>query len=123
MKTVTFDSSKLLAVSKNGLEYVDDQGCRCTIDFQTCRENVRNRLKMPEWRLARQPDYVGFRDILGKPPHITLATNPPTRFLSPVPGPSVNDPGKRSSSLAAPDFDEFQVRLFDEAGVSTFDVT
>ena len=123
MKTVTFDSSKLLAVSKDGLEYVDDQGCRCTIDFHTCRENVRNRLKMPEWRWARDPDYVGFRDILGKPPHITLATNPPTRFLFPMPGPSVQDPGKRSSSLEPPDFDEFQVRLFNEAGVKTLDMT
>ena len=123
MKTVTFDKNKLLAVSKNGLEYVDDQGCRCTIDFQTCRENVRNRLKMPEWRWARKPDYVGFRDILGKPPHITLASNPPTRFLFPMPAPSVQDPGERSSSLAPPDFDEFQVRLFNEAGMKTLDMT
>jgi hypothetical protein len=112
LKTVTFDKSKLLGVSKNGLEYVDDQGGRCAIDFRICRENVRNQLKMPEWRWARHPDYVGFRDILAKPPHITLATNPPTRFVFPMLGPSVQD-----------DFDEFQMRLFEEAGVKTFDMT
>ena len=78
---------------------------------------------MPEWRWARDPNYVAFRDILGEPPHITFATNPPTRFLFPIPGPSVQDPAKKSSSLEPLDFDEFQVRLFNEAGVKTFDMT
>ena len=109
MKTVTFDKSTLLGVSKNGLEYVDDQGCRCAIDFQTCRENVRKRLRRPERLWARDPNYVGFRDVLAKPPHITLATDPPTRFVFPMPGPG--------------GFDAFQVRLFNEAGVKTLDMT
>jgi len=123
LKTATFDKSKLLGVSKDGLEYLDDQGCRCAIDFQTCRENVQKRLKRPDQLWARDPNYVGFRDVLAKPPHITLATNPPTRFLFPVPEPPVENPGRNSSSLEPPDFDEFQTRLFFEAGVKTFDMT
>ena len=122
MKTVTFDKSKLLSISKNGLEYVDDQGCRCAIDFHTCRENVQNTLKRAERLWARDPNYVGFRNILAKPPHITLATNPLTRFLFPMPGPSVQDPGN-SSSLEPRDFYEFEMRLLNEAGVKTFDMT
>jgi hypothetical protein len=98
LKTVTFDKSKLVGVSKSGLEYVDDQGCICSIDFHMCRENVRNQLKMPGWRWYRYSNYVGFRDILAKPAHITLATDPPTRFVFRVPGPSGQDPGKKSSS-------------------------
>ena len=123
MKTVTFYKSKLLSMSEDGLEYVDDQGCRCTIDFHTCRENVRNQLKMPEWRWARDPDYVGFRDVLAKPPHITLATNLPTRFVFPSPGSSAQDPGKKSSSLVSDDFYKFQMYLFNQAGVKTLDMT
>jgi hypothetical protein len=97
-KTVTFDKSKLLSVTKDGLEHVDDQGCRCAIDFRTCRENFPD------------PNYVAYRDIDASPPHITFATNPPTRFVFPKPR---TDRG----------FLEFQMRLFYEAGVQTFDMT
>ena len=110
MKTVTFDRSKLLSVSKDGLEYVDDQGCRCAIDFHTCRENVRKQMHPPERPWDRDPNYVAVRDSEAKPPHITLSTNPPTRFVFPVPDPNH-------------EFEEFQFRLFREAGVKTFDMT
>jgi hypothetical protein len=123
LKTVTFDKSKLLGVSKDGLEYVDDQGCSCAIDFHSCRENFQKEMHVPERLWARDPNYVAVRDILAKPPHITLATNPPTRFVFPMPAPSVQDPGKKSSSLEPRDFYEFQMRLFKEAGVKTFDMT
>jgi len=123
LKTVTFDKSKLLSVSKDGLEYVDDLGCRCAIDFHSCRENFQKEMHVPERLWARDPNYVAFRDIDVKPPHITFATSPPTRFLFPMPGPSVNDPGRKSSSLEHRDFYEFQMRLFNEAGVKTFDMT
>jgi hypothetical protein len=123
LKTVTFAKSTVLGVSKNGFDYVDDQECSCSIDFHTCRENVRNQLKMPEWRWASDPDYVGFRDVLAKPPHITLATNPPTRFVFPSPGSSAQDPGKESSSLVSDDFYKFQMHLFNQAGVKTLDMT
>ena len=107
LKTVTFDNSKLLSVSKDGLEYVDDQGCRCAIDFHTCRENFKKQ-RVPERLWAKDWNYVAIRDIEAKPPHITFATNPPTRFVFAMPG---------------PDFLEFQLRLFSEGGVDTFDVT
>jgi hypothetical protein len=77
---------------------------------------------MPEWLWARHPNYVGFRDVVAEPPHITLATNPPTRILFPMPGPSANVPGK-SSSLEPRDFYEFEMRLFKEAGAETLDMT
>jgi hypothetical protein len=123
LKTVTFDKSKLLVVSKNGLEYLDDAGCSCTVDFHTCRENALDLLRMPALLWARHPNYVGLRNIEGEPPYITLATDPPTRFLFPMPGPSVKDPGKESSSLELRDFYEFDMLLHREAGVLTFDVT
>ena len=122
LKTVTFDKSKLLSVSKDGLEYVDDQGCRRVVDFHTCRENVQ-RETAAGWTGTRDPNYVGFRDIEAKPPRITLATNPPARFVFPMPGPSVKVRGRESSSLGLRDFHEFQVRLFYEAGVKTIDMT
>jgi len=120
LKTVTFDKSKLLSVSKDGLEYVDDQGCRCAIDFHTCGENFQKEMHMPGWLQVRQ-SYVGFHDIGAK--HITLATSPPTRFVFPMPGPSLKDPGRKSSSLEPRDFYEFQMRLFNEAGVRILDIT
>lgn len=110
MKTVTFDKSKLLSMSKDGLEYVDDQGCRCTIDFHNCRENFKKK-HVPERLWARVSDYVAVRDIEAKPPHITFATNPPTRFVFQMPDSSFHD------------FQELQFRLFREAGVMTFDMT
>jgi len=110
LKTVTFDKSKLLSMSKEGLEYVDDQGCRCTIDFHTCRENFKKK-HVPERLWDRVSDYVTVRDIEAKPPHITFATNPPTRFVFQMPDPNFHD------------FQELQFRLFREAGVMTFDMT
>jgi len=77
------------------------------------------------WVGARKSkhDYVGFRDIEANPPHITLATNPPTRFVFPRPGPSVKVPGRKVASLEPRDFYDFQMRLFYEAGVKTLDMT
>ena len=113
LKTVTFDKSKLLSVSKDGLEYVDDQGCRCVVDFHTRRENVQKELGSGRWQPKPSSDsltwYVGFRDIEAK--HITLATNPPTRFVFPMPDPN-----------SFREFQEFQYRLFREAGVKTLDM-
>jgi len=97
-------------MSEDGLEYVDDQGCRCTIDFHTCRENFKKK-HVPERLWARVSDYVAVRDIEAKPPHITFATNPPTRFVFPMPDPNFYE------------FQELQLRLFREAGVMTFDMT
>jgi hypothetical protein len=123
LKTVTFDTSRLLLVNKNGLEYVDDEGCRCAIDFHSCRENARDLLKIPAWLWARHPNYVGLRNILGEPPYIALASDPPTRFLFSMPGPAAKDPGKESASLEPRDFYEFDLRLNREGGVLTFDMT
>ena len=122
MKTVTFDESKLLSVCNDGLEYVDEEGCRCVIDFHSCRENFKRQMHPPERLWARDPNYVAVRDIEAKPPHITFATNPPTRFVFPIPGPSVKDPGRKSSTLEPRDFYEFQMRLFNEAEVKTCDI-
>jgi len=110
LKTVTFDKSKLLSMSKEGLEYVDDQGCRCTIDFHTCRENFKKK-HVPERLWARVSDYVAVRDIEAKPPHITFATNPPTRFVFQMP-----DPISMTSK-------SYNSAFFREAGVMTFDMT
>jgi hypothetical protein len=54
---------------------------------------------------------------------ITLATDPPTRFVFPMPEPSVKNPGRKSASLEPRDFYEFEMRLFDAAGVRTVDLT
>ena len=121
MKTVTFDNGKLLSISRDCLEYVDDEGARCTIDFHVCRENFQK--DTVGWRGASNPHYVGSRDILANPPHITLATDPPTRFVFPMPEPSVSLPEGESSSLEPRDFFAFQMRLYREAEVRTVDMT
>jgi hypothetical protein len=110
LKTVTFDQRKLLSLSKDGLEYVDDQGNRCAIDFHACHENFKKQ-HVPERLWARVPNYVAVRDIEAKPAHITFATIPPTRFVFPM------------RDLTFHEFQELQLRLFREAGVMTFDMT
>src|SRR5712671_67644 len=121
LKAVTFDESQLPSMSKDGLEYLDDQGCQSAINFDICRENFRRG--SAGWRGAGNSKYVGLRDILAKPPHITLATDLLTRFVFPMPGPSVNVPDKESSSLIPGDWDGCQMRLYCEAGVRTVDMT
>ena len=118
LKTVTFDKSKLLSVSKDGFEYVDDQGCRCAIDFHICRENFQKVMHVPR---DEEDVYVGFYE-LGTLPHITFATNPPTRFIFP-PGPSAKVRGGTFQNRAFHEAVAFQIRLFNEAGVRTFDPT
>jgi hypothetical protein len=108
LKTVTFDNGKILRVSKDGFDYLDDEGRRCSVEFHICRENFKKEMHYPEWAAARDPYYVAVRDIEAKPPHITFSTNPPTRFEFP---------------LVRRDFTEFQMRLFYEGGVKTFDIT
>jgi hypothetical protein len=103
------------AVSKDGAEHLDDQGCRCAIDFHTFRVNLRKMFKMPEEWWTENLNYIGFRDIVAKPPHITAATDPPTRFVFPMP--------ERSANFLHTDFHQFQVRLWEEAGVSTLDMS
>ena len=71
----------------------------------------------------QMPNYVALRDIDATPPHVTFTTNPPIRFVFPMRGPSAKDPGRRSSTLEPRDFYGFQMRLFNEAGVKTFDMT
>jgi hypothetical protein len=121
LKTVTFDEHRLLSVNKNGLEYVDDQGCRCAIDFHACCESFN---KGAAERLgARNPRYVGSRNILANPPEMILATDPPTRFLFPKPRVCGNGPGEESASPELRDWDKFQLRLYREGGVRTVDMT
>ena len=108
LKTVAFDRSKVLNLTKDGLDYLDDEGRRCSVRFHICRENFKKEMHLAERLWARDPNYVAVRDVDATPPHVTFATNPPTRFVFSAPH---------------PDFHEFQLRLFNEAGVKTFDMT
>ena len=107
IKNVASHNSTILCVTRDGLEYLDDQGITCTIDFHTCYENVQRELRRPGWIQVQESQdiYVGFRDFAATPPHITLASDPPTRFQ--FAGYGV--------------FREFQRRLI-EAGVTTLDM-
>jgi hypothetical protein len=126
MKVVKYHRSKILRVTKDGLEYVDDQGNEGVVDFRVCRENVAKEVRSSGWVRVRGSEdvYVGFRDSGAKPPHITLATNPPTRFEFPMPRDPVRIPGGqflRHDPEDFRDFHEFQTRLM-EAGVKTLDM-
>jgi hypothetical protein len=114
-KNVVYHNFTILRVTREILEYLDDQGTACSIDFHTCRENVEKELRGPGW--IRVPEecvgpevlqdiYVGFRDSSAEPMHITLASDPPTRF--------------QFANYRV--FREFQRRLR-EGGVTTLDMT
>jgi len=113
-------------VTREGLEYLDDQGITCIIDFRTCHENVQREVHSPGWvQVAESEDiYVGFRDCTGTPPHITFASDPPTRFQFPLPKPAVKIPGQpflRPDLEDYRDYFEFQMQLR-AAGVTTLDM-
>lgn len=125
-KRVSYDKSKILAVTKDGLEYIDDQGSKCAIDFHACRENLERELGSAGYLRIRHPAdvYVGFRDLGAKPPYITFATEPPTRFEFPMPKPLVKVAGKKFLQSDPEDFREFrefQARLM-EVGLKTLDM-
>ena len=125
-KQVAYDKSKILRVTRDALEYVDDQGVTCIIDFNVCHENVLREVSSPGWiRVQDSSDiYVGFRDFFHKPPYMTFASDPPTRFLFPMPKPAVAVPGQRGlqrDPAGYDDFREFKMRLI-EAGVTTLDL-
>jgi hypothetical protein len=114
IKHVAYHNATILRVSTDSLEYLDDEGITCTIDFQTCHENVQKELRGPGWIRVReecvasealQDIYVGFRDFAATPMHITLASDPPTRF--------------EFADYCV--FREFQMRLR-EGGVTTLDM-
>ena len=126
MKHVAYDESKILRVTRDGLEYLDDQGITCTIDFHTCHENVQREVRSPGWvQVGESQDiYVGFRDFSATPPHVTFASDPPTCFQFPVPKQAVAVPGHtflRRDTAYLLDFRDFQRRLI-EAGVATLDM-
>ena len=114
MKHVAYHNATILRVTTDGLEYLDDERITCIIDFRTCHENVRKELRESGWiQLTEEsvaPEalhniYVGFRDFSARPMHITLASDPPTRF--------------QFANYHV--FREFQTRLR-EGGVATLDM-
>jgi len=115
-------------VTRDGLEYLDDQEIICTIDFHTCHENVQKEVSSPGWiRVQESEDvYVGFRDISYEPPFIMFASDPPTCFQFPMPKPAVAVPGQmylQTDAADLRDFTEFKSRLIEEAGVKTLDLS
>src|SRR3954469_25336480 len=108
IKHVTYHKGTILRVTRDGLEYLDDQGVACTIHFHTCRENVQRELGRQGWMRVQESEdiYVGFRVFSARLPQITLASDPETRFQ--FAGYGV--------------FRDFQERLM-EAGVTTLDMS
>jgi hypothetical protein len=106
-KRVAYVNAHILRLTRDGLEYLDDDGIACAVDFHACEENVQKELRGPGWiRVGESKDiYIGFRDFGDTPAHITLASDPPTRF---------EFPDYRA-------FCEFQLRLM-QAGVTTLDM-
>jgi hypothetical protein len=110
VKHVAYDKVKILRVTRDGLEYLDDQGITCTIDFHTCHECVQRELRRPGWvQVGESQDiYVGFRDFSATPPLFTFGSDPQTRFEFPA-------------SADFRDFYELEVCLI-KAGVRTLDM-
>jgi len=107
IKTVAYNESTILSVTRDSLEYLDDQGLACAIEFHICDDNVQREVRSEGWIQVRESQdvYLGFRDFSSRPRHITLASVPRTRF-------QFEDYGV---------FREFQERLI-EAGVTTLDM-
>ena len=107
IKNVAYHKCTILSVTRDRLEYLDEQGIPWTIDFYTCQKNVQKELRGPGWMQVQESQnvYVGCRDFYTKPRYITLASDPPTCF-----------------QFAYRDhFREFKRRLI-EAGVNTIDM-
>jgi hypothetical protein len=127
-KHVAYDKSKILRVTRDGLEYLDDQGITCSIDFHTCHKNVQREVGSPGWIQVRESQdiYVGFRDSFAAPPYMMFASDPPTCFQFPMPKPAGAVPGQAFLRLApagfSSDFAQFMIRLI-EAGVTTLDMS
>jgi len=107
IKTVAYNESTILSVTRDSLEYLDDQGLACAIEFHICDDNVQREVRSEGWIQVRESQdvYVGFRDFSSRPRHITLASVPRTRF--------------QFEDYVV--FREFQERLI-EAGVTTLDM-
>ena len=102
-KDVVYDESRILSLTRDGLEYVDDDGVVCTIDFHRCCANLGGAETSPH-------DYVvGYRAR----PYVWFECEPLTFFNFPQ-AIRRDDPGD--------DFREFNRRLL-RAGVRTIDMT
>ena len=126
-KKIAYAKAKILRVDTGGLQYVDDEGTTCTIDFHVCHENVLKELRSPGWVQVKKSEtiYVGFRDSTANPPQFTFPTDPETCFRYPLPKPAVAAPGEkflRGNPEDLRDFFEFEVRLA-QAGVRTLDMS
>jgi hypothetical protein len=67
-KLVTFDKGRILSVTQQGIEYRDDDGRDCLIDFDACGGHSPHR-------------HVGYRDCSPSPPFFEFWTEPRTRFV------------------------------------------
>ena len=126
-KIIAYEKSKILRVTKDGLEYSDEKGNKFFIDFSICHKNFERdgygRLKQVGGSEGR--NYVGFRDFGVRPAIITFWTDPPTRFEFPLPTELKMATGGKFLQRDPEDigdFDEFHKQLY-EAGVMTLDMS
>jgi|GEM_PF-3528987 len=122
MNRIAYDKTRILLLTPEGLQYSADDGSQCFIDFEVCRQNFQ----LAHGNLGGDKlKYVGFRDLSAQPPHITLWTNPPTRFEFRNPLSHEQIPDAKLIRIEPEIFHEFlkfQLQLF-KAGAQTGDLS
>lgn len=121
MPIVKYDGARIQRLTREGLEYVDDDGATRFIDFSICHTNFMKEVPLSG---TEGPRCVGFRDFAAKPPSISSLTDPPTRFEFPQPGSRRPVSGRKFVVHDPEDyreFHEFQGKLL-EVGVTTGDL-
>jgi hypothetical protein len=84
MKKIRYNH-RTVNVTQEGIQYIDENGNRQIIDFETCRKNwveyVNNSEDFAVSNLSiSETSCVAWRDITHKPPYIEFFTEPRIRF-------------------------------------------
>jgi hypothetical protein len=116
MIIVTFEESRILSITEDGLHYYDNEGERRFIDFDICYNNF---VRMIPGIAGSKTKYVAIRNYATKPPQVIFLTDPLTKFEFPQRKREIlglDDDGDDDLR----DFRTFRFQLMD-AGVETFD--
>lgn len=100
MKRVTYRATTIVRVGRAGLDYVDDEGRECFVDFVWCRTEFDH-----QWGPGppESPTYVGFRDSAANPPYVDFLAEPLVRFEFSKPAQVGAAPGSRFVARVVPE--------------------
>jgi hypothetical protein len=131
VKAVKYSETTIVRVDKEGMNYLDDDGNECFVDFRQChasfQKGIRQEIESGNViQLSMQgsrPRYIGFRQLSSSPPYIEILADPPVRFqFEKLAEKSEIIDGRRWIQTTPPrGWGEFQGRLA-EIGMGTIDM-